>query len=52
MNAYDVKKYVCMYVKKKKFNFFVNVNLDEVRMMFVGLSVNSERSTMPVLSRV
>lgn len=39
-------------LKNKNFKFFTKINLDEVTMMYVGLSANSERSMTLVLSKV
>ena len=37
-------------VKQKKLKFSAKINLDEVKMTYVGLSATSERSTIPVSS--
>ena len=36
----------------KIFKFFAKINMDEVRMTYVGLSATYERSTTPVSSGV
>ena len=39
-------------LQNKRFRFFAEINLEEVRMMYVGLSATSERSMTSVSSRV
>ena len=43
MNAYDIKlKMFSIQYENKKFKFSTKINLDEVRLTYVGLSGTSE----------
>ena len=52
MNNYNEIECLVSMLKTKSFKFFAKINLDEVRMTYVGLSATSKRSTTPVSSGV